>query len=246
MAEAADFTYIALEGYGGEVFRFEATSRLMTVQRREAAQLAGPIGLFELVAPSGSIEKLTALAKALSGKQPSMRPDTPVAVILSKGQSWTLPRPSPEWDAHLPLRAEVMRLAGEAEKHPVRALQIRLAGAGSASEISVELSNPGSQAVELDWKKVHVRVEGFLETSKLPPDLKGPAPLPPANLTIGEYQAPEDASKRIEPRGKVTVKVPVKYPNPGAWKIQARYECLSLPERSKGIEGKANSGGPVK
>ena len=85
-----------------------------------------------------------------------------------------------------------------------------------------------------------------LPFDKLPPDLKGPAPLPPANLTIGEYQAPEDASKRIEPRGKVTVKVPVKYPNPGAWKIQARYECLSLPERSKGIEGKANSGGPVK
>ena len=246
MGEAADFTYIAMEGYGGEVFRFEATSRLMTVRRREPALPGGTIGLSEFTAPPGSIEKLVALTKALPGKQVSMRPDTPVAVILSNGQSWTLPRPSPEWDAHLPLRAEVLRLAGEAEKHPVRALQIRWTSR-SATEIAVELLNSGSQAVELDWTKVHVRAEGFIEMSKLPPDPsgRGPAPLPPANVTLGEYQAAPDAVKRIEPRGKVTVKVPVKYPHAGAWKIQARYECLSLPDGSKGIEGKTNSGPPV-
>ncbi len=244
-----DFAYIAMEGYGGESFRLEATlaSRKIHVQRREAAQPGGLIGLFESTASAGSIEKLLELAQGLPRKPASaMRPDSATAVILLAGgaTSWTLPRPSAEWDAHLPLRAEVLRLVGDAEKSPLRALRVRLTAA-SSSEIAVELSNPGSTPVELDWKKIRLKAEGFLEMSKLPPNPKGPAPLPPANLTVGQYSASPASPKRLEPRGRVALQMAVQFPKPGNWKLQARYECLSLPDGSSGIEGRATSGAPV-
>jgi hypothetical protein len=206
----------------------------------------GAIGLFETTAPAGVFENLSKLTATLKASVSPMRPDTPVAYIRLRDRTWSAPRPSEAWEAHGPLRTEVLRLAGEAEKQPVRALQVRLVEART-TEIAVELSNPGSQAVELDWKKVRIKAEGFIEMTKLPPDPtgKGPAPLPPANVTVGQYQASADAPKQIEARGKLIVKIAVRFQKPGAWKIQARYECLSLPDGSKGIEGRANSGATV-